>query len=255
MLVVFVLFELLVEPAPRVFAESAGKARFQFPVGARHKAADALFALHYDSQCRRLHAADGGEVKAAGLGVEGGHGAGAVDADQPVAFRAAEGGVTQAGHFRGFAQRQKAVADRALGHGLQPQSAHWLLRATVLGDVIKDQFALASSVTGVDQAFDVLALDQAGQQFQAVFGFLDGLQGEVRRDHRQMRERPFAALDLILLRHGQLQQVADGGRQQVMLGLEKLFFFSEATQGASDVLSDRGLLGDDELFGHRRLAR
>ena len=55
----------------------------------------------------RLHAADGGEVEAAFLRVEGGHGARAVDADQPVGFRAALRRVGERQHLLVGAQRAK----------------------------------------------------------------------------------------------------------------------------------------------------
>jgi hypothetical protein len=120
----------------------------------------------------------------------------------------------------------------------------------VLGDVVEDQLAFASRVTGVDQAVDILALDQAGQQLQAVFGLLDRLQRKMRRNHRQIGERPLAALDLEFLRQRQFQQVADRGRQHVVFGFEEVLFLGETAQRAGNVLRDRGLLGDDELFGH-----
>jgi hypothetical protein len=60
----------------------------------------------------------------------------------------------------------EAVADRVGGHRLQPQAAHRLLLFAqgMLRNVTEDQFAFAPRVTGIDQAGDVLALDQAGQQ-------------------------------------------------------------------------------------------
>jgi hypothetical protein len=245
-----ITLEFLVEPAAGVLALFPGEAGFQFPVGARYELADAFLPLHDDGQGRGLHPAHGGQVETAGLGVEGGHGPGAVDADQPVAFRAADGGGAQAGHFAGVAQGGETVADGALGHGLQPQAPHRLLAAAMLGDVIEDQLALAARVTGVDQAVHILALDQLGQQLEAVLGLLDGGQGEMGRDDRQMGEGPFAPLDLVFLGHRQFQQVADGGGEHVVLGLEVVLFLVEAAQHAGDVLGDRRLLGNDELFGH-----
>jgi hypothetical protein len=134
------------------------------------------FALDHDGQRRRLHAADRGLVEAAFLGVEGRHGARAVDADQPVGFRAAARGIGQRLHFLVGAQVGEAVADRGGGHRLQPQAAHRLLLLAqgVLRDVAEDQLALAARVAGIDQAGDVLALDQAGQQLEALLGLSIG---------------------------------------------------------------------------------
>ena len=62
------------------------------------------------------------------------------------------------------------------------------------------QLALAAGVAGVDQADDVLALDQPGEQAQAFGGLVDRVEREARRDHRQVGEAPLAALDLIFFR-------------------------------------------------------
>jgi hypothetical protein len=51
-----------------------------------------------------LHAANGGFEKSARLGVKGGHGPRAVDADQPIGFRTADGSIGQRNHFLVLAQ-------------------------------------------------------------------------------------------------------------------------------------------------------
>ena len=64
-------------------------------------------------------------------------------------------------------------------------------------------------VAGVDQLAHVLALDQPDDRVEARLGLVDRRQLEVRRDHRQVREAPLAALDVELLRRLDLEQVAD----------------------------------------------
>jgi len=122
----------------------------------------------------------------------------------------------------------------------------------VLDDEAEDQLALAARVTGVDQAGDVLALDEAGEQLEPVFGLLDGVEREMRRNHRQVRKRPLAALDLELGRHGELEQMPDRRREHVVLRLEVIFFFGEATDGAGDVRRNRWFFRDDQLLAHAR---
>ena len=68
-----------------------------------------------------------------------------------------------------------------------------------------------------------------------------------------MGKTPLAALDVVLFRHGDFQQVADRRRQHVLLGLEVLIVLGEAAQRLGDVVRDGGLLGDDEGFCHRVL--
>ncbi len=244
------LLEFLVEPAAAVSAGDTLEFALDFPVVARDKGADAGLALDHDGQGRRLHAADRGLVEAAFLGIEGGHGARAIDADQPVGFRAAARGVGQRLHLLVGAQVGEAVADRRGRHRLQPEAAHRLLLLAqgVLGNVAEDQFALATRVAGIDQARDVLALDQAGQQPEPLLGSFDRIQGEMRRDHRQVGEAPLAALDVVFLGYGQFQQVADRRRQDVVVAFKVVAGARETAQGLGNVLRHGGFFGDDELL-------
>ena len=178
-------------------------------------------------QRRRLHAADGGQEEAAVARVEGRHRARAVDADQPVGLAAAARGVGQALHLLVAAQLLEAVADGLRRHALQPQAAdrlvdRLLLAAGVLHDQAEDQLALAPGVAGVDELRHVLALDQLDDGVQPRLGLVDRRQVEVRRHHRQVREAPLAALDVVLLRRLDLHQVADRRGDDVALVLEVL---------------------------------
>ena len=118
--VVVLALEALVEPFAGIAAGLGAEFSLDFPVIPRLEFADLLLALDDDGQRRRLHAADGGQMEATGLRVEGGHCPCAVDADQPVGFRTADGGVGQTFHFAAGAQAGEAVADGPLGHRLQP---------------------------------------------------------------------------------------------------------------------------------------
>jgi hypothetical protein len=161
---------------PRYSPADGGEFCLHFPVVARPVRADALFALDQDGQRRRLHAADRRLVEAALLRVEGRHGARAVDADQPVGLGAAARGVGQRPHLLVRAQMGETLADGALRHRLQPEAADRLLGLGVLHQIAEDQLAFAARVAGVDEAADVLALDQARQQLEAVAGLLDRIE-------------------------------------------------------------------------------
>ena len=243
-------FELFIEPAAAVSAGDALEFAFDFPVVARDEGADAAFAFDHDRQCRRLHAAHRRLVEAAFLRIEGGHGARAVDADQPVGFRAAARGVGQRQHFMVGAQMGEAVADCGAGHRLQPEAADGFLLGAqgVLRDVTENQLALAPRVAGIDQTGDILALDQAGQQAQALRRPFDWIQGEVRRNHRQMGETPLAALDVEFFRHREFQQVADGRGQHVVVAFEVVAGAGKTAQRFRNVLGDGRFLGDDKLL-------
>ena len=141
--------------------------------------ADLFFALHHHGQRGRLHAAHGGQKKAAIAAVESRHGARAVDAHQPIGLATAAGGVGQALHLRVAAQVVKTVADGLRRHALQPQALHGFGRVLavkrVLRDQAKNQLALASRVAGVDERAHVLAARLLHHRVQARLGLVDGL--------------------------------------------------------------------------------
>ena len=153
------------------------------------------------------------------------------------------------------AQLREAVADRRRRHRLQPQPLDRLGGLRVLRDVAEDELALAARVAGVDERVDVLALDELQQRLQPVLVLLDRLQLELRRDRRQVRERPLAALDLLLFGHADLEQMADRRRQHVAVALEVVVVAREAAERARDVGGDGGLFGDDQRLGHRAVRR
>ena len=130
-------------------------------------------------------------------------------------------------------------------HGLQPEPLDRLLGLRVLDDVAEDQLALAAGVAGVDQRVHVLALDQLEQQLEPRLALLDRPQVEVRRNDRQMGKRPLAALDLELVRHAQLQQMADRRRKHVLVALVVVVLLLEAAQRLGDVAGDGRFLGND----------
>ena len=103
--------------------------------------------------------------------------------------------------------------------------------------------ALISALTSLrlSSFSSVLSLD---------FGLLDRLQRELGRNRGQMRKRPLAALDLFLLRHADLEQMADGRGKHVLVAFEIVVVAREASQRPSDVGGDGGFLGDDQTFGH-----
>ena len=97
---------------------------------------------------------------------------------------------------------------------------------------------------------DVLALDEPQQRAQPVLVLLDRLQREFRRNGRQMREGPLAALHLLLFGHPDLEEVSDRGRHHVVGALEVVVVPREAAERPRDVGGDGRLLGNDQRFGH-----
>ena len=248
--ILFRFGEVFVDPAPGVRTFRHTKRAMYFPIILGHEAFNLFFALDQDRQRWRLHAAHRRFVKTAALGVERGHGARAVDAHQPVGLRTTDRGVGQRQHFFVGAKVLEAVLDRTGSHRLQPQALYRLFTAGVTGDVTEDQLAFAARVAGVNHAGDVFAFQELGQQLQARFGFLDRQQIKMRRNHRQISERPLPALDFELFGHGDLHQMADGGRQHKVVTFKIVVVLFKAAEHARDIAGHRGLLRDNELFRH-----
>ena len=169
---VVILLEPRIEPAPGVLAAAGAKPGVHFPVASRGEGADFLLALHQDGERRGLHAADGSEVKAPLLGIEGGHRPRAVDAHQPIGLGAALGGIGEWQEFLVCAQAVEAVADRLRRHRLQPQALDRLFDARVLDDVAEDELALASCVAGIDEPAHIPSFHQPQQQVEPLLAFL-----------------------------------------------------------------------------------
>ena len=226
------LAESRVEPAAVVLAGPHVEIRVDLEIRARFEGADPLVALDQDGQRRRLHAADGRELEAAELGVERRHGPRGVDAHQPVALGAGKRGLGQRHHVLVAPQVVEGVADGFRGHGLEPQAADGLLGAGELGEVAEDEFALAAGVAGVDDLVHVLAGHQALEQLEAALApLVNRGQLELVGDDGQGVEGPLprlasAALD-DALRLAQLDQVADGGGDDVAVVLEVVVLLFE----------------------------
>ena len=216
-----------------------------FPILFRDEAFDLLFALHQDGQRGRLNASDRREMESTGLRVESGHGAGAIDAHEPVGFRTAHRRVGERLHRFTGAECGKTFADRRRGHGLQPEPLDGLDRFGVLDDVTENQFTLAPGVASIHELVHVLALDQLREQFEARLGFLDGAQCEMGRDDRQIGKGPLAALHLKLLGHGQFQQMTDRRGQHHRVALIIVIYFLEPTEGLGDIAGHRRLFSYD----------
>ena len=223
-----------------------------FPILARGERADLVFALDQDGERRRLHAADGGQIKATFLGIERRHGARAVDADQPIRLRAALCRIGERQQLLVGTQGGKALTNRLRRHRLQPQPLDRLLVLRVLHDVAEDEFAFTPRVAGVDERRHIFTFHEPQQQVQPLLAPFERRQAEARRDDRQVLERPFAALDVKLLGHHELEQVADRGRKHVLVAFEVVALAREAAERARDVGGDRRLLCDDEFLGHGR---
>ena len=112
------------------------------------------------------------------------------------------------------------------------------------------KIAFAPGIAGVDHAGDILALEQADQQFEAVFRAIQWAQCKSGRDHRQIGKGPFATFDFELLGHHELEQMPDRRGHQIRFALVIVAVAGESAQCASDVIRHRGLFCNDEFLAH-----
>ena len=221
-------------------------------VGLRLEGADLFLALDEDRECRGLHAADGGELEATLSGIHGGEGAGAVDADKPVALGTADGGGGERLHLRVVAKVGEAFLDRLLGHRLEPEALDRLLAAGELDDVVENQLSLASGVAGVDDGGDPGVLQKFLHHLKAVGGSGDRLKLELLGNNGEgieLPREPLAARHLV--RQAELHQMAHRRGDDVVVDLEELGSGGFSTQSAGQIGGDARLLGNDEGFGHQ----
>ena len=184
-------------------------------------------------------------------GVHGGEGTGAVDADQPVALGAADGGGGKRLHLGIVAEMGEAFLDRFLRHRLEPEAFHGLLAAGELDDVVEDQFTLAPGVAGIDDRGDLGFLEQFLHHAEAVCGAGDRLELELLRNDRQGIQLPGEPLaSRHLVRQAELHQMTHCRGDDVVIDLEELGACGLPAKGAGEIGGDAGLLGDDEGLGH-----
>ena len=240
--------KLFVEPLARITPALRCERPQHLPIIPRHELPNLRLTIHHDGQRRRLHPAHRRLVEAARLRVEGRHGARAIDAHEPVGFRARTRRVRERQHGFVAAELLKTFANRVRGHGLEPEPLHRLSRAREGHDVAENQLALAAGVASVDHGIHVLPLEQLLQNFQPAGAALDGLQPEVGRQVRQVREGPLALLDLKFVGDNQLEQMPDGGRDHGVLALEELLagVLFEPAERLGDVRGDGRFFGNDE---------
>jgi hypothetical protein len=194
-----------------------------------------------------LDTADGGDVAGAGAEHPLRQRTGPVDADEPVALAAAAGGLLEAGHPLAIAEVAEGLADALGGHRLHPRALYREAALRELVEVGEDELALAPGVAGVHDLIHVLAAEELLHGGEPLLRVLNWLQAEFLRDDRQGLEPPEAVLLLVdVLRHLQLDHVADGVGDDVLVVLVVVPLLGDLTEGAREVRRDGRLLGDDK---------
>ncbi len=243
-----------IKPFAGVLPCLCSKGGMHLPIVAADKLPDLFLALDHDRQGRRLYPAHRGEEKAAISRIERGHGARAIDADQPVGFRTAAGRIGQGHHLLVTAQLFKTFPDGRRGHRLQPEPFHRMSRLGILLNQPKYQLAFAAGVASVDQRPHILALGQLDDGIEPPLGLVDRLEVEIGWNHRQVGKAPLTALDVKFLRGLNFHQMAHCRGDDPAVVFEVFIVLFELAGGGRErphnVLCHRRLFCD-----HQGLAR
>ena len=117
--------------------------------------------------------------------------------------------------------------------------------------IIENEFAFAAGVTRVDDLGDVFSRDELFQSPEDILRRSDRLEFKLLGNDRQGLQPPEPVFFLVdVLRHQQLDDMPDGGRDHVLVVLEMVALFRHLTESTGEVAGHAGLLGDDERFGH-----
>ena len=115
----------------------------------------------------------------------------------------------------------------------------------------EDQLALAAGVAAVHDLVDVVALDQPLQDVELLLVARVRPELELLGEDGQRLDRPALERLVVVLGLGQLDQVADRPRDDVLVRLEiALVLLEAAAERARIVLCHGRLFGDDKLFSH-----
>ena len=207
--------------------ESPRQSRVNQPVRFGLERPDLLLAAGDDRQRRRLHAAERDRAVERAAQPDRGRPRG-VHADDPVGLRARARRLLEFRELRRRAQLFERLFHRRVRHRVQPQPPHGLLRFRLLVQIREDQLPLAAGVAGVDDLVDVVATELFGDNRHLLARALvadDEL--ELLRHDRQVSHPPGLELRVVLVRVGELHEVPDRPRNDVVRTLQKALLLLE----------------------------
>ena len=111
-------FEFFVEPSSAINSSCDTEISENLKIRTRLEGSDFFFPLGQDRQRGRLNPSDRRELEPSPLGVEGSHSARGIDAYQPIAFAAADGGIRERDHLLAGTQMGESLANGVGSHTL-----------------------------------------------------------------------------------------------------------------------------------------
>ena len=170
-----------------------------------------------------------------------------IDAHQPVRLGAAKGGGVQIVILRAGAQMLKSVPDGIILHGGQPQPLYRLPAACHFVHIVKDGFALAPGIAGIDDLGHILPVQKRPQRFKLLFLCVGNLHLPRVLQNGKICAVPFGVALVIALCPGQLHQMAKAPAHQIPVALPISVHTLLCAQQRGVGRADRGLLCDNQL--------
>ena len=182
----------------------------------RLKGIDLRFPLHQQRKRGRYHA-----PHVQGAVVHHGKQAGGVDAHQPVRLAAAEGGGVEVVVLRAVAEIVKALKNRRILHGGDPEPLYALAAVVEIIRRAEDQLALAPGVAGVDDLANVLSVHEGAQGVHLLLlvprhGVLPAF-----RQNGQVLPSPFAVLFIVSVRIRKLRKMPEAPGDEIAAARKK----------------------------------
>ena len=178
--------------------------------GLRLKGAYFRFPLHQQRKRGRYHA-----PHVQGAVVHHGKQAGGVDAHQPVRLAAAEGGGVEVVVLRAVAEIVKALKNRRILHGGDPEPLHALAAVVEIIRRAEDQLALAPGVAGVDDLANVLSVHEGAESVHLLLLVpRHGVLPAFRQDG-QVLPSPFAVLFIVGVRIRKLRKMPEAPGNEI----------------------------------------
>ena len=184
--------------------------------GLRLKGIDLRFSLHQQRKRGRYHA-----PHVQGAVVHHGKQAGGVDAHQPVRLAAAEGGGVEVVVLRTVAEIVKALKNRRILHGGDPEPLYALAAVVESIRRAEDQLALAPGVAGVDHFIHIVPVHEGAQGVHLLLlvprhGVLPAF-----RQNGQVLPSPFAVLFIVSVRVRKLRKMPEAPGNEIAAARKK----------------------------------
>lgn len=214
------------------------------PVGFRFKGVDFDVAFGDEGEDGGLNAADAPEEVAGA--VFGRVVAGGVEADDPVGFAAAAGGLIERVELASVAQFAEALLDGIAGEGLDPETAEGFVAGFGPGEnIAEDEFALAAGIGGADDFIGLF--EERDDYFELILRTLVAPGAELKGfgEHGEVFHPPGLPVRIVFVGFAQFHEVTEGPGDGPAVAFDPALFALICAQHGGEIAGDRRFFGKD----------